>query len=212
MFPSYKKVRLQVFFEYKSICINTISHFLYEETLTESAVMWCRFDWDTEDVLLTLTDPGRPSVFESSRFNPPSPDRKQNESSDVSSGYTNEPWGLDSLTHTHTHAENISSLLTRHYSRFSADRKWIQRDVELSNMNVSRQGPNTMRQEEEPLSCPAESTSPWHWAQTVTEEELVLHDRYRNTNRGLFFLHLWANILTHFSPCIIGLVLVLMLI
>lgn len=54
-------------------------------------------------------------------------------------------------------------------------------------MNVSRQGPNTMRQEEEePPSCPAESTSPWHWAQTVTEEELVLHDRYRNTNRGLF--------------------------
>ena len=181
-------MRLQVFLDYKSICINTISHFLYEETLRESAqsaVMWCRFDWDTEDVLLTLTDPGRPSVFESSRFNPTSPDRKQDESTDVSSGYTNEPWGLDSLSHTHTHTENISSLLTRHYSRFSVDRKWIQGDVELSNMNGSRQGPNTMRQEEKPPSCPAESTSPWHWAQTEMEER-VLHDRYRNTNTQAF--------------------------
>lgn len=129
MFPSYKKVRLQVFFEYKSICINTISHFLYEETLTQSAVMWCRFDWDTEDVLLTLTDPGRPSVFESSRFNPPSPDRKQDESSDVSSGYTNEPWGLDSRTHTRwKHQLFANSTLLKVFSgqEMDSERRWAQ--------------------------------------------------------------------------------------
>lgn len=94
---------------------------------------------------------------------------------------------------TATHTQNIQLLLTQQYSRFSSDRKWIQRDTELGNMNRSRQGLNTIRQEEKPPCCPRESTSPRHWAQTVNEGKPVLHDRYTNSKWKDAFCCRWGS-------------------